>query len=135
MLTKLKLAIMRFMEGRNGLDNIGWHAMWGGLILTLAGMMEPTGIAQLLGTALYIYAIFRLFSRNVGKRQAENARYVQFTEKCSREVKQFFLRLKGMKEYKYFRCPNCKVRLRLKRGAGEKAITCPKCSHSFSQRA
>ncbi len=135
MWTKIKLALMSFMQGRNGVDNIGWHALWGGLIISLLGTILRIGLLGLLGNALYIYALFRMFSRKVGKRQAENAAYVQLTEKYTREVKQFFLRLKGMKTYKYFRCPQCKVRLRLKRGAGEKHITCPKCSHQFDQKA
>ena len=135
MWTRIKMAMARFMQGRNGVDNISWHALWGGLIVMLADGFIGTGVLTLLGNALYIYALFRVFSRNVGKRQLENQRYVQFTEKVSKEVKQFFLRLKGMKTYKYFRCPACKTRLRLKRGAGEKHITCPLCKHSFDQKA
>ncbi len=135
MWNRIKLALMQFMQGRNGVDNIGWHCMWGGLIVSLIGTFTGMGLLGLLGNACYFYAIFRMLSRNVGKRRAENAAYMQMTEKYTREIKQFFLRLKGMKEYKYFRCPSCKVRLRLKRGAGEKHITCPKCRHQFDQKA
>ena len=73
-----------------------------------------------------------MLSRNVPKRQAENNRYVHFLNNWTKEVKQFFLRLKGTKEYKYFRCPSCKNRLRLRRGCGEKHITCPVCKHQFT---
>ncbi len=135
MLTKLKMALIRFMQGRNGIDNLGYHALWGGLILSILDMFLRTGLLSLVGNVLYFYAIFRMLSRNVGKRQEENRRYAQFYDKASREVKQFFLRLKGMKTYKYFRCPGCKSRLRLRRGAGEKHITCPVCKHQFDQRA
>mgnify|MGYP003296038983 CR=1 FL=1 len=65
----------------------------------------------------------------------ENDRYVHFLNNWQKEVKQFFLRLKGTKEYKYFRCPSCKNRLRLRRGCGEKHITCPVCKHQFDQKA
>jgi hypothetical protein len=71
----------------------------------------------------------------IQKRQAENSRYVHFMNNWQKEVKQFFLRLKGTKEYKYFRCPGCKNRLRLRRGCGEKHITCPVCKYQFDQKA
>ena len=135
MWTRIKMAMARFMQGRNGVDNLGYHALWAGLIISLVDTLIGLGILGLLGTALYIYAIFRMFSRNVEKRQEENRRYVHFTNNWQKEVKQFFLRLKGTKEYKYFRCPACKNRLRLRRGCGEKHITCPVCKHQFDQRA
>ena len=135
MWTKIKMAIAGFMQGRNGLDNIAWHALWGGLIIMLADSFLGTLVLSLAGNALYVYALFRVFSRNVPKRQLENQLYVQFTEKLRKETSQFFLRLKGMRTYKYFRCPACKTRLRLKRWAGEKHITCPLCKHVFDQKA
>ena len=129
------MALMRFMQGRNGVDNLGYHALWGGLIISLLDALFGTGLLGLLGNVLYFYALFRMLSRNVAKRQEENRRYVQFTEKWQKEARQFFLRLKGTKEYKYFRCPGCKNRLRLRRGVGERHITCPVCRHQFDQKA
>lgn len=135
MFTRLKMAMLRFMQGRNGIDNLGYHAWWAGLILSVVNMFLGSGLLSILDTALLCYGLFRMFSRNIGKRQEENRRYVQFFEKAKKEVQQFFLRLKGMRTYKYFRCPGCRARLRLKRGAGEKHITCPVCKHEFDQRA
>jgi hypothetical protein len=132
-MTRMKMALIRFMQGRNGPDNLGWHALWGGLILGLLEIFFPP--LGLVSTALYVYAVFRMLSRNVARRQEENRRYVAFTQNLSREVKQFFLRLKGMRTHKYFRCPGCRSRLRLRRGSGEKHITCPVCRHEFDQRA
>ena len=132
-MTRMKMALIRFMQGRNGPDNLGWHSLWGGLILGLLEIFFPP--LGLVSTALYVYAVFRMLSRNVAKRQEENRRYVAFTQNLSREVKQFFLRLKGMRTHKYFRCPGCRSRLRLRRGSGEKHITCPVCRHEFDQRA
>ena len=129
------MALAGFMQGRNGVDNLGWHALWTGLILSLVGSFMGSMLLGLVGNVLYFYAFFRMLSRNVVKRQAENTRYVQFTTNWQKEVKQFFLRLKGTKEYKYFRCPSCKNRLRLRRGCGEKHITCPVCKHQFDQKA
>ena len=129
------MALAGFMQGRNGVDNLGWHALWAGLILLLVSSFLGSMLLSLAGNVLYFYALFRMLSRNVVKRQAENNRYVSFMNNWQKELKQFFLRLKGTKEYKYFRCPACKNRLRLRRGCGEKHITCPVCKHQFDQRA
>ena len=135
MWTRFKMALAGFMQGRNGVDNLGWHALWTGLILSLVSSFLGSMLLSLAGNVLYFYALFRMLSRNVVKRQAENTRYVSFMNNWQKELKQFFLRLKGTKEYKYFRCPACKNRLRLRRGCGEKHITCPVCKHQFDQRA
>ena len=124
MWTRIKMALMRFMQGRNGVDNLGYHALWGGLILLIVNMFLGSLLLSLIGNVMYFYALFRMLSRTVVKRQAENSRYVHFMNNWQKEVKQFFLRLKGTKEYKYFRCPGCKNRLRLRRGCGEKHISC-----------
>ncbi len=135
MWTRIKMAFIRFMQGRNGVDNLGYHSLWGGLILVLVNTFIGSILLSLLGNVMYFYALFRMLSRNVSKRQAEHACYVHFLNNWKKEVKQFFLRLKGTKEYKYFRCPSCKNRLRLRRGCGEKHITCPVCKHQFDQKA
>ena len=135
MWTRIKMALAGFMQGRNGVDNLGWHALWAGLILSLLSSFLGSMLLSLAGNVLYFYALFRMLSRNVVKRQAENTRYVSFMNNWQKELKQFFLRLKGTNEYKYFRCPACKNRLRLRRGCGEKHITCPVCKHQFDQRA
>ena len=135
MWTRIKMALAGFMQGRNGGDNLGWHALWTGLILSLVSSFLGSMLLSLAGNVLYFYALFRMLSRNVVKRQAENTRYVSFMNNWQKELKQFFLRLKGTKEYKYFRCPGCKNRLRLRRGCGEKHITCPVCKHQFDQKA
>ena len=135
MLTRFKMAFLRFMQGRNGMDNLGHNALWAGVILMVLNMFIGSLVINILGNALYIYALFRMLSRNVYKRRAENSRYVYLMHNWKKEVKQFFLRVKGMKEYKYFRCPGCKNRLRLRRGCGPKHITCPVCKHQFDQKA
>ena len=131
--TRFQMWLTRFMTGRNGMDNLAWHALWGSVICSFLSMFLP--LVGLLSTVLLAYSVFRVLSRNIAARQAENSRYILFTEKVSRETKQFFLRLKGMKTHKYFRCPSCRNRLRMKRGSGEKTITCPVCRSQFQQKA
>ena len=93
------------------------------------------GILYYISLAIYIFALFRMFSRNLAKRQEENAAFLKLWRGSTSSVRQLFTRVKNTKKYKYFKCPECKSRLRLPRGVGEVTVTCGKCHHSFKQKA
>ena len=134
-LYKLRMWISSFMQGRHGPDQFGIFTLIAGLVLSLLSSFIGLPVLGLAGTALYIYTLFRLFSRNQNKRIAENQKYIALTANTKTKARQFVLRQKNRKDYKYFRCPQCKVLLRMKRGTGEKEITCAKCGHQFTQKA
>jgi len=135
MLQRFADFLRRQAAGRNGPDQLGLAATIAGLVMGVMEIIFPMGIFMLLQLALFFYACFRMWSRNVGKRRDENAKYMYFVMPKVTAVKQFFLRLRGMRKYKYFRCPACGVRMRLKRGGGEKTVRCPKCQKSFMQKS
>ena len=132
---KLKAAAARFFAGRNGVDNLGYTALWGGLALSALDLINRTGLLSLLGFALYVYALFRMLSRNTSKRAEENRRYLVMKDNVSTKLKQFWLRLKNWRVYKYFRCPKCHALMRLNRGVGEKTMHCPRCNTTFKKKA
>lgn len=132
---KIKMALAHFMQGRHGADNLGMFTLIAGLVLSLVASFTGIGILSTLGLALYIWTIFRMFSKNNEKRQAENRKYIELTGNWKTKYKQFMNRIKNRKQYKYFKCPQCKAMLRLTRGCGEKEITCPRCQHQFKQKA
>ena len=43
-------------------------------------------------------------------------------------------RFKERNTYKYFRCPQCKQKLRAPRGRGKIQVTCQKCHHVFQTK-
>ena len=126
--------VARFMEGRHGPDNLGMFTLIAGLVCSLLGSFTGISLLSLLGLGLYIWTMFRMFSRNNDKRMAENRKYMDLTSNWKTKSSQFIKRMKNRREYKYFKCPNCKVLLRMKRGAGEKEITCVRCGHVFKQK-
>ncbi len=132
---KIKSGLMTFMAGRHGSDNLGMFTLFTGLALSLLGSIFGIGLLSLLGFALYIITIFRMFSRNNEARIKENQKYIQLTSQWKTRWTQFVKRQKNKKDYKYFRCPKCKLLLRLKRGSGEKDITCVRCGHQFHKKA
>ena len=134
-LSRLKMSLARFMQGRNGTDNLCMFTLVTGLVLSLAASFFGLPLLSFAGLGLYIYTIFRMFSRNREKRMAENRKYLALTFGWRTKIRQFVRRLKNRKEYKYFKCPNCKLLLRMKKGTGDKEITCVRCNHQFHQKA
>lgn len=132
---KIKAGLANFMAGRHGSDQLGLALLIAGLVFSLVSNMLGLGILSYLGLALYFWSLFRMFSRNTAKRRAENEKYVNFTRNFKSNISQFFVRLKNSKKFKYFRCPECKARLRLPRKVGEVTVTCGKCKHQFKQKA
>jgi len=132
---RLKMSLARFMQGRHGSDNLGMFTLITGLVCSLLGSFTGIGLLSLAGMALYIWTLFRMFSRNHEKRMAENRKYIDLISNWKTKLSQFIKRIKNRRDYKYFRCPNCKVLLRMKRGAGEKDITCVRCGHQFRQKS
>ena len=132
---RLRESLARFMQGRHGPDNLGMFTLIAGLASSLLGSFTGIGLLSLAGFVLYIMTLFRMFSKNNTKRFEENRKYIELTSGWKLKSSQFIKRMKNRRDYKYFKCPNCKVLLRMKRGSGEKDITCVRCGHQFKQKS
>lgn len=120
----------RFMYGRYGGDKLNLVLLVIGLVLSLCGPLLWYPLV-FVADAIYIYALFRMFSRNVPARQRENAAFMRVwgpIENWFRLQRQKFAQ---RKLYKYFKCPQCRQQLRAPRGRGNIEVTCQKCRHVF----
>lgn len=115
-----------FMTGRNGTDKLNMAILSVGLVVCLVGMFIPFALARLTLTLIsYVlmgWAIFRCFSRNTYKRYRENRKYLMFLQ-----------RIKD-REHRYYDCPRCRQQVRVPRGKGKIAISCPKCKEKFVRK-
>ena len=91
-------------------------------------------VLVVLQYALALGCIFRMFSRNIYKRQQENAVYMQLRQGAFRWFRSLRDRWKQRKEYKFFRCPSCHALLRVPRGKGKLLLTCRKCGNRFERK-
>lgn len=132
---KVKLIVAQLMRGRNGADELGMAMLIAGLVLSMADWFVGIGVLTAASLALYVLALCRMFSRNVPRRATENAKFLSFFGNIRIKVRQWWIRQKRSKEYKYFRCPECRSLMRLKRGTGKKHMVCPKCKKEFDQKA
>ncbi len=133
-----KYKLYRFMQGRRGLDSFGRFLLICGVVLMFAAMLFtkiPAAyyIIYYFGLALFIYAYFRVFSRNLYKREAENNRYLALKYKLTKG-RTLSQRLYERKTYAYFKCPGCGQKLRAPRGKGTIKVRCRKCSTEFMKK-
>lgn len=124
----MKYKIAAFFAGRNGFDALAKIIMWPSLILMLVSGFIPVAWLSLglliLSWAGVIYAYFRVFSKNLPRREAENARYVNWRGRQK-------LRWQCRKTHRIYACPRCKAALRVPRGKGKISITCRGCGEKF----
>ena len=132
---KMKFGAARLMYGRYGSDHLGMFTLIAALALSLLDGFIGGGIFSLLGMILYILTLYRMFSRQIEKRRAENQKYLAIIGNWKTKWKQFKNRVKNRDVYKYFKCPQCKALLRLTRGCGPTKVNCPRCHHEFDQKA
>ena len=125
-LSRIVLSIRRFMAGRYGTDPLNMAILMAGVVVSVIGAFFRMPLVNLLLTAvaygLMIWAIMRMLSRDTYKRYQENRKFLQF-----------FDRLKD-KEHRHFECPKCRQMVRVPRGKGKIAITCPRCREKFIRK-
>ena len=132
---KVREGLRKLMVGRRGADELSLALLIAGVVLSMLSSITRIGLFYLIGLVGYGLSIFRMFSRNINKRYAENAKFLMFWRGWRSGLKQFINRMKNMRKYKYFKCPECHSRLRLPRKVGEVTVTCGKCHHAFKQKA
>lgn len=131
---KFKCAVARFMYGRNGMDQLNRTLFWLYIVLWLVGSLVSAVLKSNVLTAvfngvmwiLFVILFFRMFSKNLYKRRAENQKWVNWLWRIKSNQAGAKAR-HADKEHKYFTCKNCKTICRVPAGKGKIIITCPKC--------
>ena len=139
---KMSDRFRNFMRGRYGVDQLSNGLVFLFFILILIGILTRNTIFTWIALIPMILSYYRMFSKKFSKRYNENRIYTNLTSPVYDlldKIKGFFnrkiKRFKTRKEYKYFKCPNCKQELRVPRGRGEITVTCPKCKQSFDRKS
>ncbi|MBE5761265.1 MAG: hypothetical protein E7334_04645 [Clostridiales bacterium] len=146
--------LMKFMSGRYGPDQFSKALLFPGYLLWILGLLiniifGRTGIGNIIGTVLnwaglscIIYSTFRMFSKKIDRRRAENQKYLAFAQKYMPKLntyRQKLLvyqnRLKQSKTHKFVRCPSCGTVGRIPKGRGRVTVTCISCRHEFKAKS
>lgn len=132
--------LRKFLQGRNGYDALSRCLIWASVVLLLLALFTSRALNGAVSSAFWLLALaavafsyFRVFSRNVYRRQAENAKYQRLVGKLRAHWTGFKARWHDRKTHKYYRCPACKANLRVPRNKGKIRITCKKCGCQFER--
>ena len=136
-----------FMQGRNGADALGNACLRLYFVLVIVNLFLRSKIMSILLFLLIAFMIFRLFSKNLTRRRAENLAYWNLRERVRTFFRKFkpFRALSDWWEKKKKRlsklptnafrtCPSCKAELCLPRRRGKHTVRCPRCGKEFSVR-
>ena len=127
--------IQRFMIGRYGADELAKAQSIAALVLLFLSMFSRLGIFYWLAIALMIYSTWRMFSKNISARYAENQKYLQMTSKFRLRFNKEKNLMKQRKTHHIYSCPGCGQKIRIPRGKGKIEIECPKCHTKFVKRS
>lgn len=125
----------QFMYGRYGQDQFSRFLLAVAFVLLILSLFVRIPGGSLLVLLLLGYVYFRMLSRNISARYAENEKYLRTKE----QVLGFFRGKKNhaedLKANHIYRCPKCGQKIRIPRGKGMIEITCPKCRTRFRKRS
>ena len=131
--------LVRFMQGRYGVDKFSNFLVIFALVFMVIEIFVPFAhvrhVLNSVGLLLLFYAYFRILSRNHYRRYAENERFMKYYNKV-----RFFLarkksHLEQRRTHRIYKCPSCRQQIRVPKGKGKIAITCPKCRTEFIRRS
>ncbi len=131
MFTRLREQFYRFMQGRYGTDQFYNFLFVLYLIILVINLFVNSLLFSIIQLGLLIYMFFRVFSKNIYKRQRENLKYLELSKK----PKAFFAltknKFRDRNTHVYKTCPACKSTLRLPKVKGKHTAVCPRCARRF----
>ena len=117
------------------MDYLGRFTIILGLAAIVLSVFVDSAILSVFAWACIIYTYFRMFSRKIYKRSAENQAFLAKTYK----IRCFFSRQKDLmaqrKTHHIYKCPTCRQKIRVPRGKGRIEIRCPKCNTRFIKKS
>lgn len=137
--------LLNFMQGRYGFDQFGRAlsvvviVIW--IISIIIGVFSNlfgfwaaliSTILNWIGLVVLAFMLFRVFSRNIERRRAENEWYLHRSSKDSKSKDIFNRSDAGAStgsegSYTYLSCSFCGQQMRVPAGKGKIAVKCPSC--------
>lgn len=136
MFYRLRDTLIRFMAGRYGGDKLNNFLLGVYFLLWLVGLFFsglPGRVLYIVSMLVLAWAFWRMLSRNIPGRQAENERFLRLWDKwnVSGWLRRQGDRLRDIRRFRYRRCPGCSAWLRLPIRRGRRTVTCNRCRTQF----
>ncbi len=126
--------LRRMLTGRYGNDALNKTLVTLGILLLFVEWITRWKWISLFILLLLGVSYFRMLSRNIPARYAENQKFIQWFGPALQKLRNATARFADRKTHKYYKCPNCRQRLRVPKGRGKINITCPHCHTQFVKK-
>ena len=126
--------LRNFMVGRYGPDHLNVAMIVVSLVINLAAAAFGFQPLSYVSYIILAFAIFRMLSRNIARRRAENDKFIRYWWPVRTKISRSLANIKHRKTHVYFKCRGCGNTLRVPRGKGKLQITCPKCGERFYRK-
>ncbi len=127
----MKQWLQKMLYGRYGADQLGTFLMIIFVCLAILNLWLGWPHMWVIYALLLVCCYYRILSRNIYKRRAENQAFMKLYAPVRNWFKDKQERFRDRKTHKYFKCPKCSQRLRVPKGKGDIVITCAKCHNRF----
>ena len=134
----MRQRMARFMIGRNGQDQLNLFLLIVCLVLMVLSAIFRGGVGSFLNgiaLALLILSWFRMLSKNLSRRRAENAQYLRRRYQVTGWFRKQKARWDQRRDYRFFTCPSCHTTLRVPNRRGKIRIVCRKCGSSLTRKS
>ena len=131
---RFRQKVMQFMQGRYGADQFSRFLIYLSLILLVITLFCRNNFIYYIAVIVLFYSYFRMLSRNISRRYAENQKYLSLRYKVVGRFNWIRLRIKDSKTHRIFKCPSCSQKIRVPKGKGRISIKCPKCRIEFIKK-
>lgn len=127
--------IRRVMCGRYGGDQLMVGSLVVYMVLVTASRLTNFYPLTLVAYVIFGWSMFRILSRNIPRRYAENQMFLKYWNKVPKWFRSQQKYLQDRRIYRYFKCPKCTTRLRVPKGRGKIEVTCPVCKAQFIRKS
>ncbi len=125
--------LTNFMTGRYGMDQLNVTLMVLYIILYIVFVFTRLAVLNVIALVLLVVILWRMLSRNIPRRRAENGKFLQIVRPIGRSFSRCRSRMQD-REHRYFKCPNCGQQMRVPRGKGRITVHCRTCGASFEKK-
>lgn len=133
--------LQNIIRQSNGVDELSTFLLKTGTILGIIGLLFNSTIIVWLAFILIIFMYGRTFMKNRHKFYQQNRKYHQIRNNIinyfngQRDIlERKKERLDQRKTYRFYKCPKCGQKVRVPKGKGKIAITCPSCAEKFVKK-
>ena len=126
--------LRRLMMGRYGPDHLNIAMIVVSLVLNLLSAIVGFPPLMYVSYLFLLLALFRMLSRNITRRRAENDKFIRYWWPVRTRVRRIFANIRHGKTHRFIKCPGCGNTLRIPKGKGKLQVTCPKCGERFIKK-